>query len=104
MYKDAKLQSGSSDTAYLLISLATSTSVLVIARVLQGFAAAFVWTAGPMYLSGRLGPEQMVTALGWTTLGGSVGKVMNWASIRPAIEASPYHAHQTHYSALNTRN
>jgi predicted MFS family arabinose efflux permease len=58
----------------LMFFFGTSFSMLAIARALQGSAAAFVWTAGPTYINGRVGPEQMGTAMAWITMGSSVGK------------------------------
>jgi MFS family permease len=59
----------------LLFFFGTSFSVLVVARALQGSAAAFVWTAGPTYINGRVGPEKMGTAMAWITMGSSFGEV-----------------------------
>lgn len=59
----------------LMFFFGTSFNVLAIARLLQGSSAAFVWTAGPTYINGRVGPDQMGTVMAWITMGSSVGEV-----------------------------
>lgn len=79
----------------LLFFFGTSFSVLVLARVLQGSAAAFVWTAGPTYINGRVGPEQMGTAMAWITMGSSIGEVTG------PVAGGMLYEHYGHFSLLN---
>lgn len=79
----------------LLFFLGKSISVLIIARALQGTAAAFVWTAGPTYIMGRVGPEQMGTAMAWITMGSSVGEVIG------PVAGGMLYEHSGHFALLN---
>lgn len=78
----------------LMFFFGTSFSMLVVARALQGAAAAFVWTAGPTYINGRVGPEQMGTAMAWITMGSSVGEVMG------PVAGGVLYEHSGHFALL----
>lgn len=79
----------------LLFFFGTSFSVLVVARVLQGSAAAFVWTAGPTYINGRVGPEKMGTAMAWITMGSSFGEVTG------PVAGGLLYEHSGHFALLD---
>lgn len=79
----------------LMFFFGTSFGVLVVARVLQGSAAAFVWTAGPTYINGRIGPEQMGTAMAWITMGSSIGEVTG------PVAGGMLYKHSGHFALLN---
>lgn len=79
----------------LMFFFGTSFNVLVVARVLQGSAAAFVWTAGPTYINGRVGPEQMGNAMAWITMGSSVGEVTG------PVAGGILYGHSGHFALLN---
>lgn len=69
--------------------------MLIVARALQGTAAAFVWTAGPTYIMGRVGPEQMGTAMAWITMGSSVGEVTG------PVAGGMLYEHSGHFALLD---
>jgi MFS family permease len=79
----------------LMFFFGTSISVLIVARALQGTAAAFVWTAGPTYIMGRVGPEQMGTAMAWITMGSSVGEVTG------PVAGGMLYEHSGHFALLD---
>lgn len=78
----------------LFFFFGTSFSVLVVARALQGSAAAFVWTAGPTYINGRVGPEAMGSAMAWITMGSSFGEVTG------PVAGGVLYEHSGHFALL----
>jgi MFS family permease len=78
----------------LMFFFGRSISVLIVARTLQGTAVAFVWTAGPTYINGRLGPEQMGTAMSWITMGSSVGEITG------PVAGGVLYEHSGHFALL----
>lgn len=54
---------------------ARTIASLVIARVLQGLSAAVVWTVGLALVVDTVGKEQVGGAMGWVSMGMTVGTV-----------------------------
>jgi MFS family permease len=60
----------------VMLCLARSITVMVIARILQGASAAVVWTVAVTVMTDRIGTKGLGQAMGYVTLGRSVAIVI----------------------------
>lgn len=60
----------------IMLCLAQSLAVMVIARILQGASAAAVWTVAITVMTDRIGTPELGQAMGYVTLGRSVAIVI----------------------------
>jgi MFS family permease len=60
----------------IMLCLATSIALMVIARILQGASAAVVWTVAVTVMTDRIGTKELGQAMGYVTLARSVGIVI----------------------------
>ena len=56
----------------MLLMLARSIAVLLVARILQGASAAIVWTVSTAVMTDRIGTKNLGQAMGWITIARSV--------------------------------
>lgn len=62
--------------ATVLFMLSKTVALLYIARILQGTSAAIVWAVGLALLVDVVGPQGIGAAMGWTSLGLSLGNTV----------------------------